>query len=244
MRRLILLAGAMMVALLLSAAPALAAGPTATTQPATNVTTTSATLNATVNAGGNVVISCQFEYGPTQSYGQTAPCSPTPSGSSDTNVSAQVSGLTPGTAYDYQVVLTTLSLNLTTTGGNQTFTTLNTSGAPTATTGQASQVFATTATLNGTVDPGSSAVSDCHFAYGTNPLALTSTAPCSSTPTGSGPQPVSASISGLSPSTQYYFALSATNSAGTSTGATQSFTTTASTPAPTATTGLATAITG
>lgn len=241
MKRLSLWLGAIFAVLLVSAAPAFATAtaPTATIEPATGITTTGATLNATVNAGANaLVVSCTFNYGPTTGYGQSAACSPTPSTTGDTSVSATVTGLNAGTGYDYDVVLTVVPLLPNTTpsatSANATFTTTSTGGKPTATTGAASNVFSTTATLNGTVDNGGSTLTGCQFLYGTSASALNSTANCSSTPTGSGAQPVSADINGLTPSTQYYFELKATNANGSSTGAPQTFTTTATTPPPTA----------
>src|SRR5204862_1901067 len=85
------------------ASPPLA--PTVATGAASSVTQTSATLNATVNPNGSEVVECEFEYGPTTSYGSTAPCSPAPgSGTSAVAVSAALSGLSTATTYHFRIV--------------------------------------------------------------------------------------------------------------------------------------------
>ena len=255
MKRLALPVGTFVVllALLVAAAPALAAGPTVTTKPATDVTTTTAVLNATVNPGGDYVLECYFQYGTSTSYGSMSGCSPSlagTSGTSDVNTGTEITGLTPGTTYDFQVVVfATDPSSPEITGANVTFTTLPSSSAtkPTATATSATNVTGTTATLNGTVNPGGAALTQCQFTYGMDPtLTLgTTTVPCSSTPSGTTAQPVSANIGGLSTGTTYYYEVSATNSVGTGTSSTSNFTTgsTAATP-PTATTNAATNVTG
>ncbi len=52
----------------------LASGPTVQTTPASSITQTTATLNATVNPNGATVTDCHFEYGPTNTYGTSVPC--------------------------------------------------------------------------------------------------------------------------------------------------------------------------
>ena len=54
--------------------------PTVVTQGASSVTQTTATLNASVNPGGEELSECEFEYGTTTAYGSSAPCSSTPEG--------------------------------------------------------------------------------------------------------------------------------------------------------------------
>lgn len=77
--------------------------PTASTGAATNVTLNSATLNGLVNAGnGSTTVS--FEYGTTDAYGSTLNALQSPvNGGTDTNVSADVTGLSEGTTYHYRV---------------------------------------------------------------------------------------------------------------------------------------------
>ncbi len=64
----------------------------------------SETLNGVVNPEGEAVTSCEFEYGPSTSYGQTAPCEPAPGeGKAPVAVHALVA-VTPDTRYHYRLV--------------------------------------------------------------------------------------------------------------------------------------------
>jgi phospholipase C len=68
-------------------------------------TSTSATLNATVNPNGGTVSDCHFEYGTTKAYGSSAPCAPGPgSGTAPVAVSASLQRLTPATTYHFSIV--------------------------------------------------------------------------------------------------------------------------------------------
>lgn len=81
--------------------------PVATTKPPTGITTTTASLNATINPNGGAT-TYQFEYGTTTAYGSKAPASPKSIGSGyeDVSVSEKLEGLTEGTTYHYRVVAT------------------------------------------------------------------------------------------------------------------------------------------
>jgi uncharacterized repeat protein (TIGR01451 family) len=103
-------------------------------------------------------------------------------------------------------------------------TTINAAAAPTAATGTASGVGATTAMLNGTVNPNSQPTT-AQFDYGTN-TSYGSVALVSGTLTGTTAQAVSASLTGLLSGTTYHFRLSATNVLGIGSGLDQTFTTT------------------
>src|SRR5208282_5024658 len=77
--------------------------PAVLTEAASSVTQTSASLNATVNPNGGTVSECKLEYGPTNAYGQSAPCAQEAgSGSLPAFVSAEVTGLTPNTTYHFR----------------------------------------------------------------------------------------------------------------------------------------------
>jgi hypothetical protein len=79
----------------------------------------------------------------------------------------------------------------------------------------ATDVTATTATLNGTVNPEGAEVTSCTFEYGTS-LPSGKTEPCAPSPgSGKGAVAVSAAITGLTADTTYRVKLSATNAAGT-----------------------------
>jgi Putative peptidoglycan binding domain len=98
--------------------------------------------------------------------------------------------------------------------------------APTATTGQATDVSTTSATLTGTLTPNGGATS-YYFEYGTTP-SFGATSPSRNAGSGSQPIDVSATISGLSPDTTYRYELVATNAAGTTIGSIQTLATTQS----------------
>jgi hypothetical protein len=81
-----------------------AAAPTVITEPATAITSSSATLNGTVNAN-SLITSVTFEWGLTTAYGNVIVADP-PSvmGSVATPVQAQISGLSSNTTYHFRVV--------------------------------------------------------------------------------------------------------------------------------------------
>jgi phosphodiesterase/alkaline phosphatase D-like protein len=111
----------------------------------------------------------------------------------------------------------------------------STAAPPTPTTGSASKVAQSSATVSGTVNPQGT---DTHyyFQYGTTTAYGAKTASTDAGP-GTADVPVSADLTGLNSSTTYHYQLVAVNSAGDTTfGADQMFTTT--TP-PAATTGSA-----
>ena len=97
--------------------------------------------------------------------------------------------------------------------------------APTATTGQATDLTSTTAQLNGTVSPNQESTS-YHFEYGKTTAYGTNTA-TGGPENGNASKSVSANIGNLSPSTLYHFRLVATNASGTATGSDATFTTAA-----------------
>ena len=101
--------------------------PTVTTASASSVSTTAATLNGTVNPNG-AATTYQFEYGTTTSYGSFSPASPATvgSGTSADAESADITGLTAGTTYDFRIVGT--NANGTTHGANLTLTTSTAGG--------------------------------------------------------------------------------------------------------------------
>jgi hypothetical protein len=96
---------------------------------------------------------------------------------------------------------------------------------PTVVTNPVSNVTATGATLNGTVNPNGAATT-YHFEYGTTTAYGTNVpVPDGAAGAGTTAVPESAGLTGLVSSTTYHFRLVATNSGGTTLGADQSFTT-------------------
>ena len=207
------------------------AAPEADTGAATSVTSTSATLNGTVNPNGRAT-TWYFEYGTSTNYGTKTPTKDAGAGTAPVNVSAQITALTPNRTYHFRLVA--VSDAGTTRGTDQIF---STSTGPTVATTAASSVGTTSARLNGTINPNGAAAT-WYFEYGTSTSYGTKT---STKTTGSGTNTanVSASISGLTAGTSYHFRLVATNASGTSTGGDQTFTTSGP---PLAQTGAATAV--
>jgi hypothetical protein len=87
-----------------SAAPAFAT--TVTTQPASQVTTSTAGLNGVINTGA-VATAWQFQWGTTTQYGKTTPLQQIPAGNGSVPVSAHLTDLIPNTTYHFRLVATT-----------------------------------------------------------------------------------------------------------------------------------------
>ena len=128
LRPLLLLFTASAVACLVAAGPAIAAGPpSASTNAATNVTATSATLEGTVFPNQNDT-TYYFEYGTTTAYGTQTPTQGPVGGNAGKSANADVTGLTPSTTYHFRVVA--VNSAGTSVGNDMTFTTLATGGGP------------------------------------------------------------------------------------------------------------------
>ncbi len=89
---------------------------------------------------------------------------------------------------------------------------------PIVTTGAATGKQPLQATLNGTVNPNGTALSNCHFDYGTS-ASYGSSAPCS------GPESGETATVSFTPGTTYHFRIVATNASGTSYGNDETVTT-------------------
>ena len=193
--------------------------PTVTTGSAIAVTSSTATLNGTVNPNG-AGTTYYFQYGTTTGYGSTTSSTSAGSGTSNVSASASLTGLSSNTTYHFRLVGTNSAG--TNYGSDQTFATSG--SAPTVTTGSATSVSMSSATLNGTVNPNGSSTT-YYFEYGTSiSYNMTTT----STNAGSGTSTVSVGVpvTGLISCTTYHFRVRASNNAGTSYGDDQAFTTT------------------
>jgi hypothetical protein len=116
----VLVVVSVLTASLLGTSLALAATPpAAATSPATNITSTSATLNGTVTPN-KTTTTYHFEYGRSTSLGSQTPTA-TVNGNATKSVGTDVSGLTPATKYYFRIVAT--SASGTATGSEQSFTT-------------------------------------------------------------------------------------------------------------------------
>lgn len=196
-----------------SACPAV---PDVTTDQVTLVTTTTVTMNGTLNGiGGSAVTARGFQYGPTTGYGSTTNLGAGTAGAFSSNLGS----LTCGTVYHYRAYAT--NTTGTATGEDAVITTLGCPGAPLVTTENATSVAKTSADLNGTItDDGGSALLTRGFQYGlSNSYGETTSASTSST------GDFSDSLSSLTCGTTYHFRAFATNSQGPGYGADESFTT-------------------
>ncbi len=209
-----------------SAAGTFETGSVATTEPATAVTTSAATLNGVVRPGGEAVAECFFEWGETAAYGQTAPCAgPTPADEGEHPVSARIEGLSAaGAGYHFRLVVEQA-------GGESTGTdhSFRTHGALLSKEG-ALEVGLTEATLAATINP-RGAETSYHIEYGPD------TDYGSSTPElniGSAEQPsgIEETLTGLSQATTYHWRVVATSEGESVSGPDLTFHTFAPSPAP------------
>lgn len=113
--------------MLLSLGAASGQPPPIATGPATDVTSTSATLIGYLNPP-EPGTAYYFAYGTTTSYDHATAVEPAPPGSGLTEVSATVSGLSPGTTYHYALFLAVAASSTVLNGGDQRFETSASSG--------------------------------------------------------------------------------------------------------------------
>jgi len=195
--------------------------PGATTGAASALTAASATLAATVNPNG-ADTHFWFVYGTSSTLSGASQTNSKDlgSGTNASNVSIGISGLNAATKYYFRIVANNSAGTV--NGAINSFTTL--AKAPTVSTGAASALTATSATLAATVNPNGA---DTHywFLFGTS-STLSGATLTVSRDLGSGvsASTITAKISGLRAATKYYFKLVAQNSAGTVSGAINSFT--------------------
>ncbi len=98
--------------------------PSATTGIATNIASNSVTLNGVVNPNG-VATGAFFQWGTTTSYGNTTSSQVVGSGTTPSNVGANLTGLAANTTYHFRIVATNSSGG-TVFGADQSFTTAST----------------------------------------------------------------------------------------------------------------------
>ena len=197
-------------------------GPVVRTIEASGITTTGATLNGGVNDDGRAV-TYRFRYGTTSAYGSTTASAPLPAGHSEVLVSAAIGGLTPGTAYHFQLVVTD-GLGNTTLGNDQSFTTSTPPppphAGPFAETLAPAQVDPVGAILLGRVTTNGAHIV-WYFEYGLT-TAYGSQTPATDLGATSTPAQVFYPVS-IKPNTTYHYRLVVTDEFGTSFGADKSF---------------------
>lgn len=195
--------------------------PTATTNAATLLTTTTATVNGTVSSNGTATV-VKFEYGLTNAYGGagspvTAAQSPLAANANGAAVSVALASLTCNTTYHYRVTANN-GVGGTINGSDMTFTTAICAPiAPTATTTAATAPTATTATVNGTVTA-NGAPTTVTFEYGLSNAygAVGSPAAAAQSPLSAGASnaPVSANLANLVCASTYHYRVTANNGVG------------------------------
>jgi DNA-binding beta-propeller fold protein YncE len=194
---------------------------TVTTEAASGVTQTAATLAGKVNPHGGSVSDCHFEYGVGLSYAKSVLCS-TAVGvvTSDVAEKKPVAGLSPNTTYHYRLMVTSNAGLV--EGNDREFTTLPL--APAVTTEAASGITQTAATLAGAINPQGGAAS-CRFEYGAT-SAYGNTLACATDPgSGEGTVIEHLGLTGLAAGTTYHYRLVGANAGGTTNGLDLSFTT-------------------
>jgi plastocyanin len=210
--------------------------PVVTTNPATLIASSSATLNGSLNPHG-LTTTVSFQYGTTTAYGSTTPMQ-TKTGNAYLDIAANISGLNPNTIYHFRIVATNSAG--TRFGGDRTFRTLTVTGPPVATTNPATFIASFSARLNALVNP-HGLPTTVHFQYGTTPSYGLTTAPQNRS--GNTFQAVSANAPGLTANTLYHFRVVASNGAGTTMGSDRTFTTLTATGPPVVITNGATNVT-
>lgn len=189
--------------------------PTPKTLSATGISKNAAYLNGEVTTN-KASTQSWFEYGTTADFGSTSAFS-SPSNSSKYSTSQLISGLDPLTKYYFR--LNAQNQFGTTNGSTMSFKTAGPSSAkaPAVTTGSATDITSSGATLHGTVIP-NELLTSYWFEYSTDSLfkqsSLQSTSPISAG-AGTTVVPLDKIITGLNSNTAYYFRVVAQNSLGT-----------------------------
>lgn len=191
--------------------------PTVTTFDASEIKTHGATLNGNVNPSG-LDTKYYFEYGETSSYGIKK--SPVYAGKGSDVVSASLpltNSFTPGKLYHFRIVASnTLGVSY---GEDKTFTTEKLI-APTVTTGNATDITLSTATLNGIVNPRNDQTM-WHFEYRKTGAEWKKTDNVGVAVASD--WNINAKIFNLDADTTYSYKLVAVNGAGTATGEEKAF---------------------
>jgi len=194
--------------------------PATTAVSATEITTSSATLSGTVNAN-SLTTKVSFEYGLSMNYGNSIDAVQSPiSDDSNSSVSVGVTGLNPGSIYNFRIKAEN-ALGIT-YSDNMNFTTLG--GLATASVQAATNINLNNAVLNGSINPNYlSTTVAFHWGLTTNygNYIVIPQGPF----TGNTSISVNYEISGLSPGATYHFRVETVNWWGTSFSEDMSFTT-------------------
>jgi hypothetical protein len=187
----------------------------------TDVTDTSVTFTGHVDpAGRGAVTECYFEYGFDRSYGKTIPCNPDPASAAPgsnftapTDVTATLTGLSPGTTGHYRLFAAN-DADATIVGEDRPYRTT----APPAVTGLAAErLTATSADLVAKVNPNGRDTT-YRFEYGTTPdYGQSVPIPDGTISASYEDQAVEVHLTDLTPHVPYHYRLVAENGSGTTT---------------------------
>jgi phosphodiesterase/alkaline phosphatase D-like protein len=204
--------------------------PLVTTDPATNITATTASLHTTIHSNG-LQTDYIFEWGTDPNL---IGASITPGffiSPPNLTYGVQIENLTPSTKYYFRAIAG--STAGVTKGSILSFTTGMPGGAPTVQTLAATSITQSSAMLNASVNPNGLATTG-YFEWGTSPtLAGATRTPDQVIGTGTTSIAVNAPISGLTDNTHYYLRVAAVSTAGTTFGSIMNFTTLPPNPPPT-----------
>lgn len=200
--------------------------PRLTTGPVTSADPTSATLTGQIDpAPGEAVTECYFEWGESTGYtGGKVPCSPATQFTSEAEVTAQLTKLTPFTTYHFRLVAGDAGGQGLLRYGNDRSFISDPSLRPAVGTTSTSAISPTTATLAAQINP-ELAPTIYRFQYGINTSYGSQTPPTESIGEDSVDHSVSTEIAGLQPATTYHFRVLAVNFNGITEGSDQTFTT-------------------
>jgi hypothetical protein len=192
------------------------------TGPVMGLAPTSATLTGALKPKGTDA-HYYFEWGISSKYDETTPEADAGAGTEAVTVEAALSGLAPNTTYHYRLLAT--DVYGTTVTADASFAT---SGPPRITNQATSGIGHEEATIHAGVDPDELAT-EYHFEYGES-TSYGAQAPLQTLPAGQTQVPVSATITEfdgakLKRGATYHFRIVASNSAGTTDGPDQTFTT-------------------
>ena len=190
---------------------------------AKDVTADSALVGAEISPGFGET-TYRFDYGPGSSFSSVT--LPVVLGGDDDGTypaTALLTGLTPGTTYEYRVIAN--NFGGTAHGPTQSFTT---QAAPKILNTSVSAVTASGSTLHSTVNPGLSPTT-VQFQFGTT-TAYGATASAGAIGADDSNHPTSAAVSGLAPATTYHFRAVASNGIGETAGPDQVFKTAPAAP--------------
>ncbi len=185
--------------------------PHVTTEAASAVAETEATLNGSVNPEGEPGTECRFEYGTNTTYGRSAPCSQVlPADEEAHPVSVNVSGLKSDTVYHFRVAAANAN-EIVSRGKDATF---ETKGAPQIAEVRARNASQDSATLEAKINP-SGFDTTYRFEWGAG-AGYGEVVPAEPADVGSGSQPVlvTAALTGLTPGGAYHYRLVASSGEG------------------------------